>query len=143
MLYLAFCEYWSGRDDSIMVQLNLKKEAGRHTLYLEARRIGADYLVSIYGGDDYHIGGVAAGYQTQSHYREALTTSVSTIALPGHKDYIIANFAAEKLCESLNVPVIVTAGIHYDNATKAEITEIIDVVEDLVEEMIRHYQKAE
>lgn len=126
-----------------MSELNLRKEAGRHTLFLDCRKIGADYLTTIYGGNQHHIGGIAVAYQTQSHYHETSTTSVNTLALPGHKDYIVANSAAERITESLRAPVIVTAGIHYDNATKAEINQIIHVVDNLVEEMIRHYQKAE
>jgi len=126
-----------------MAQLTLKKEAGRHMIFLDAKRIGNDYLVCIYGGDEHHIGGVATAYQTQSHYRDASTTSVNTMALPGHKDYLIANSAAEKICKALHAPAVVTVGIHYDDATKAEITQIVDGADDLVEDMIQHYQKAE
>ena len=86
---------------------------------------------------------MAAAYPTESHYRDATTVSVSTLTLPGHKDYVVANTAAEKICKALEVPTIVTVGIHYDNATRKEIEEIISVVNVLVDKIIAHYQKAE
>ena len=95
-----------------------KKQAGRHTIYLDAKEIGKDLLIAIYGGDEHHIGGAAVAYPTPSHYRDATTVSVSTMTLPGHKDYVVANTAAEKICKALETPTIVTVGIHYDNATE-------------------------
>jgi alpha-beta hydrolase superfamily lysophospholipase len=121
----------------------LEKKAGRHTLFLEAKEVGNDLLVNIYGGDEYHIGGVAIAYETKSHYRDASTVSVSTLTFPGHKDYIVANSAAERICAALEKSTVVTTGIHYEKATKAEIETIIKATEWLVNELISHYQKAE
>ena len=121
----------------------IEKKAGHHPIYLETKEIGKDLLVAIYGGDEHHIGGVATAYPTPSHYRDATTVSVSTLTLPGHKDYVVANTAAEKICKALEIPVVVTVGIHYDNATSKDIEEIISVVNALVDEIIEHYQKAE
>lgn len=123
--------------------MNLKKEAGRHTIYLESKDIGDDLLISIHGGDEHHIGGVAIAYVTPSHYREAATISVSTLTFPGHKDYLVANSVAEKICKALEQSTVVTVGIHYENATKDEITLIISVVDELVSDLIASYQKAE
>jgi alpha-beta hydrolase superfamily lysophospholipase len=121
----------------------VEKKAGRHTIYLDAKEIGNDLLIAIYGGDEHHIGGVATAYPTASHYRDATTVSVSTLTLPGHKDYVVANTASEKICKVLRVPTVVTVGIHYDNASSKEIDEIISIVNALVDEIIAHYQKAE
>ncbi len=121
----------------------VEKKAGPHIIYLETKEIGDDLLVAIYGGDAHHIGGVAVAYPTESHYRDATTVSVSTLTLPGHKDYVVANTAAEKICKALEVPTVVTVGIHYNNASSKDIEEIISVVNALVDETIEHYQKAE
>ncbi|MHA2141310.1 MAG: prenylated flavin chaperone LpdD [Candidatus Thorarchaeota archaeon] len=120
-----------------------EKQSGRHIIYLETRSIGKDLLVAIFGGDEHHIGGVAVAYPTKSHYRDALTISVNSITLPGHKDYVVANTSAERMCKALDCPVISTVGIHYDAATPEEIKGIIGVVDDLVDEAILHYQNAE
>jgi len=118
-----------------------EREAGRHTIYLDAKKIGNDLLIAIYGGDEHHIGGAAVAYTTPSHYRDTTTVSVSTMTLPGHKDYVVANTAAEKICKALETPTIVTVGIHYDKATKKDIDEIVSVVDALVQDFISHYQK--
>ncbi|MHA1480907.1 MAG: hypothetical protein ACTSQZ_05750 [Candidatus Thorarchaeota archaeon] len=123
--------------------MNLEKKVGSHTLILKAETIGCDYLVTIYGGDEHHIGGIALAYPTKSHYRDATTVSVNTITAPGHKDYLVANTAAEKICKALNTLVVVSVGIHINEATKDEITEIIKVVDSLVEDLIVQYQKPE
>lgn len=120
-----------------------ERQAGRHIIYLEAKSIGKDLLVAIYGGDEHHIGGVAVAYPTKSHYRDASTISVNSITLPGHKDYVVANSSAERMCKALARPVISTVGIHYDAATPEEIQEIITSVDSLVDEAISHYQNAE
>lgn len=120
-----------------------EREAGSHTIFLDVKEIGNDLLIAIYGGNAHHIGGAAVAYPTPSHYRDATTVSVSTMTLPGHKDYVVANTAAEKICKALETPTIVTVGIHYDNATKNDIEEIISVVDSLVQDAISHYQKAE
>jgi alpha-beta hydrolase superfamily lysophospholipase len=121
----------------------LERKAGRHSIFLEAKDVGKDLLITIYGGDEHHLGGVAVAYETRSHYRDASTVSVSTLTFPGHKDYIVANSAAEQICKILQRSVVVTTGIHYDNATKAELETILKAVDMLVKEIIMHYQKAE
>lgn len=123
--------------------MKLKKKVGSHTLILKAETIGNDIIVTIYGGDEHHIGGIALAYPTKSHYRDATTVSVNTITAPGHKDYLVANTTAEKICKALNALVVVSVGIHINEATKDEITEIINVVDLLVDDLIVQYQKPE
>jgi hypothetical protein len=121
----------------------LEQKAGNHTIYLEVKEIGEDLLISIHGGDEHHIGGVSIAYITPSHYRDASTVSLSSLTFPGHKDYVVANTAAEKICKRLERSTVVTVGIHYNNATKKDIEEIIKAVDDLVDDLLSHYAKAE
>lgn len=121
----------------------LEKKAGRHTIHLDAKPIGQDLLVAIYGGDEHHVGGISAAHVAKSHYREANTVSVSTLTFPGHKDYVLSGSVSEALCKALGRSVVVTVGIHYDDATPNEIQEIIKVVQDLTADFIERHQKAE
>jgi|LGOV01.1.fsa_nt_gb riboflavin synthase len=121
----------------------IERNAGKHSIILNAVTIGRDLLVTIYGGDEHHIGGVAVAHSARSHYRNATTVSVNTFTFPGHKDYIVANSAAEKICNSMGVPVVVTVGIHINNATREEIDEVVRTVDVMVEDLIAQYQKAE
>ena len=122
---------------------SLEKNAGRHKIVLDVRNIGNDLLVAIYGGDEHHIGGLAIAYPTKSHYRDATTISVNTMTFPGHKDYLLANTAAERICKALSRPVVVTVGIHMNNASKTEINQAVKAVDLLVEDLIDQYQNAE
>jgi hypothetical protein len=110
---------------------------------MESVEIGHDLLVTIFGGDEHHIGGVAVAYPTPSHYRSASTVSLNSISFPGHKDYVVANSTAVSLSKALDRPIVVTAGIHYDKATSEEIKEIIQTVESLTQDVIAHYQNPE
>ncbi len=121
----------------------LERQAGRHTIYLEVKEIGKDLLIAIHGGDEHHIGGISIAYITPSHYRDAATVSLNSLTFHGHRDYIISNSVAEKICKELEKSTVVTVGIHYDNATKEEIDEIISSVDHLVDELLRHYAKPE
>jgi len=121
----------------------LERKAGRHTIYLEVKEIGNDLLISIHGGDEHHIGGVSIAYVTPSHYRDASTVSLSSMTFPGHKDYVVSNSTAEKICKSLERSTVVTVGIHYEKASKQDIDEIVKAVDGLVDELLEHYAKAE
>lgn len=49
-----------------------------------------------------------------------------TRVFPGHKDHYISEPWAKTLAGHFGVPVCVVCGIHYDNASKAQIAEILD-----------------
>ena len=123
--------------------MKYEKKSGRHIIYIETTEIGNDLLVTIFGGDEHHIGGVAIAYPTPSHYRSASTVSLNSLSFPGHKDYVVANSTAVALSKALDRPVVVTAGIHYDKATSDEIKEIVRTVESLTNDVISHYQNPE
>jgi hypothetical protein len=127
----------------VTVTMKLEREVAGIQITLTYEYLGRDLLVAIYGGDEYHIGGTALAYPTKSHYRDATTISVSTVTAPGHKDYVIANKAAETLSKALECTVAVTVGIHVDNATWDQVQSMVKASEDLVSELISLYQKPE
>ena len=112
-------------------------------LIVSHEKIGTDLLVVIRGGDEHHIGGAALAYPTKSHYRDAITVSLNTITAPGHKDYVVANASAESICKALELPVLVSVGIHVEHATKEQIGLIVQEVDAMVNELIEFYQKPE
>ena len=126
-----------------MSPIVIRSKANSHEMILQSERVGKDILVKIHGGDESHIGGVALAYPTKSHYRDATTISVNTITSPGHKDYVLANSAAEKISEALEVTVVVAVGIHVEDAPWELIEEIISVVDSMVDELIEEYQDSE
>jgi len=106
-------------------------------LTLEGRRLGSDVLLLIYGGDLPHIGSISVAFPSASPFRDGhRTVSVSTVSLPGHKDYVLSNELSERVSKELNCVATVLVGIHIDNASKDEIDLVIEAARELVTEFI-------
>ena len=116
--------------------MRFEQKAGKYTIILDAQTIGSDILVTIFGGDEYHIGGISVAYPTKSHYRDATTISLNSITLPGHKDYILSNEIAEKIAGALEKVVTVVVGIHMEHATKDDIEMAVKTSHHLVDEFL-------
>lgn len=115
--------------------MKITRNLSRSSISVESKNIGKDLVVLIYGGDSPHVGGAAIAYVAKSHYRNALTTSVNVISLPGHKDYILAQSSAEKLASTLEKSIVVIAGVHIDNATHEQIDEVITTVNSMIDDL--------
>jgi hypothetical protein len=84
---------------------------------------------TVTGGDLPHIGAVSiADEQGQ----------LATTRFPEHRDYVISERWAGKLYEAFSLPVVVTAGIHYDGIDRDGITEILAATDELLEEQIKN-----
>lgn len=124
--------------DSRFTPLHLATKTGDYDLEACAVRIGVDLLVYIWGGDRPHIGSVAAA-QPRPSLKDAAVTSAtaSVLTYAGHKDDIIAKFAAEAVAAALAVNVVVTVGIHWDALDEAHITAVMVNTRSLVSELIQ------
>ncbi len=78
--------------------------------------IGGDLLVVITGGRE-HIGSVSAADSG---------TGVFSYAFPGHRDDVVSGRVSSFLSGELCCRVAVLCGIHYDNITREEITEVLE-----------------
>lgn len=84
--------------------------------------------VLITGGAKTHIGSVSTclpGMEPETKF------------FPGHKDQYISAPWAKKLSDHLGEPVCVVCGIHYDNATKDEIGQIMKITDEMLEELLK------
>ena len=107
--------------------IHLKTDRGAFDVEADVRRIGEDYLVSIYGGEVPHIGAVAAAHPRPSlKDPSVVSATASVICYTAHKEDDLAKQAAEKLAAALNTRVVVTAGIHWDNLSEAGINQVIE-----------------
>lgn len=122
--------------------MQLSRRFKEYEIYCEVLTVGEDLTVNIYGGDIPHIGAVALGYRVQlPHDLNQMTSSVSLLTVPGHKEDEIVQKAAKLLSKALNKTVVVTCGIHVKNITSEEINEINDVIFSLVEDVKEIVQK--
>lgn len=116
--------------------MKLEREYRNLKVTLEARWIGDDLVTTIYGGDSPHVGGVSVATLSQSEHRGVPTVSVSTISVPGHKEYVLSNPLAERICRELRCTVTLILGIHVDDATSKDISAVSSLAEELITEML-------
>jgi len=118
----------------------IKTNEGAYDLEASVRLIGQDLLVAIWGGEKPHIGAVAIAQPRPSLKDPEITSATaSVICLPGHKEDELAKAVSEILAAALNTPVVVTAGIHWDNISKGGIQKVIEnskILVDLILERI-------
>lgn len=108
--------------------LILTRNAGPAHLRIDVTRLGKDLLVTLVGGRA-HVGAVALGGFNQRAY-------ASVLAVPDHRDDLIAKEAACRISKEFNCNCVVIVGIHVSNASGDQINEIIDVSFLLVDELI-------
>ncbi len=117
-----------------MLEFNVKTQTGSFDIEAGVMRIGQDFLVAIWGGDKPHIGAVAAALPRASLKDPALfSATASVISFPAHKEHELARRSSEKISATLNTPVVVTAGIHWDNLSEQGIATVMKNSELLVD----------
>lgn len=104
---------------------------GRTSVCLSVYVIGEGTLVFLHN-ENMHIGAVAVSEFDSRTDR----VSTSVITLLGHKDDTVAKEAAYSVAKHTRKPVCAIAGIHVDNITDREISDILDNARRLVEEFI-------
>lgn len=95
------------------------------------------------GGTTAHVGGVAYAVPRPKSSGEGLTTDISTICGPGHKDVYAAQAVAEKLCLATNETVCICAGIHVDHASRQQIAQMMEFCEQAAQQAVERYREEE
>jgi hypothetical protein len=109
-----------------MMEFTVATHEGFYDLEASVRLIGEDLLVAIWGGERPHIGAVSVAQPRPSlKDPEATSATASVFCLLGHKEDELAKAASEVLAAALNKPVVVTAGIHWDNIEPEGIQKVI------------------
>ncbi len=108
-------------------KLNLTKIVRNHPIHMKVAVLDEGVNVLIAGGEHTHIGAVTM---------ISPEGEPQSIQYPGHKDSVLADEAAKKLYEKFHCPVTVSAGVHYDDITKEEITEVVQCVRKMLEQVI-------
>ena len=96
---------------------------GRCRVWLEKRELEDGLVYVLGGGESSHIGGVI--------YNEP-GKPLELIEIGSHHDPEVLIPIAKASCQRYGKPVVVTGGIHIDNATKDEIDTIINNCKELL-----------
>lgn len=110
-----------------LIQLVPKQSAGPGAprIEVQAQWVGADLVVTIGGGTRAHVGAVAVAQPRPSLKGDgSVSATASVITLLGHKEDDLARWAALHLAAKLNRTVVVTAGLHVDNADLPEVVQL-------------------
>lgn len=109
----------------------IKQNVSRTELVLEWSEIGNDLVITMEGGRK-HVGAVAVGqYDENSGH-----ASASVITLPGHRDDEIALYGARRISAFTKTATVFIVGIHLDDITVDEITEIVGFSKQMVDRLI-------
>jgi hypothetical protein len=114
----------------------IMRKAGRIEIILEAKKVGDDYLLTLTGGRE-HVGAVAVGLFDEKSQR----ASSSVITLPGHREEQLALQGARQVSRATRKTTVFVAGIHQDNISPEEITDVVSAAEEMVENFIAFFEK--
>jgi hypothetical protein len=117
------------------MMIDLTETAGRLTMHLEARRIGKDWNISVFGGDRPHIGAVALASP------ENPETPCQLLCLTNHREGDIAKSLASAMANHFSSAVCVSCGIHLDNITRDEIQMVYIIVEKFISSLQANTEK--
>lgn len=81
----------------------------------------------LFGGDKPHIGAVGI----VNPAGKIMVTQFET-----HKEGVLCQQWCEELASAGCIPAVVSAGIHYDNASKEEIVQIVRLCNELLKDML-------
>ena len=98
--------------------------------------------VNIYigGGEKSHIGTIVVSQPRCSLKGDgSISCTTSVYNLVGHKDDGIAIPLAEELCRKINQVVVVSAGVHVENAASKDIEKLIKNGEELTAKLLKHF----
>jgi gallate decarboxylase subunit D len=120
-----------------MTPIELSAERGRLRLHLRCLPLGQDLCVTLSGGDREHIGAVALSQpRPNGEAPEKTSATTSVLALPGHREDELARRIASHLATRLGVTVCVACGIHLDAIQPQELTDVLDLAEELTQSLL-------
>jgi len=106
------------------------------SLEIQAQRVGSDLVVVLSGGTRPHVGATAVAQPRPSLRGDgSRSATASVITLLGHKEDELARWAALTLAARLGATVVVSAGIHVDDATPEQIRYLEAEARALVERL--------
>ena len=83
--------------------------------------------IGLFGGDKPHIGAVGI---------LAPDGKITVTEFEGHKEGILCQQWCEALAKAGCIPSVVSAGVHYDNASKEEIVQVVRLCNALLKDML-------
>lgn len=102
---------------------------------LEARieSLGGEYLITLTGGSRRHVGSISVAEWSEEG------AALHKLLLPSHRDDVVSDAWAGRLCRLCHAKVTVVCGIHYDAVSKDEISQIVREAETLLDKICAQF----
>ena len=115
---------------------------GRFKIHTLVQEIGQDFLVSIWGGTQPHIGaiGMAIPRPSLKDPKKWSATS-SNFTFVGHKEDVLVKTISEKLASRLRRNVVVTAGVHWQDMTSGEIRSVENLLQKVSGQILKRLKR--
>lgn len=111
------------------MEKTIKKELSFAVLEIHVRQIGADYVITLAGGEKPHIGCTVLAVPRPSLTGDGSTGSTASVLnLTGHKDEELCRRLAEGVARKKNAVTVCSGGFHMDNITVEQIREVMEAV---------------
>ena len=106
---------------------------GKLRISAEAWSAGKDWVISVQGGEEPHVGAVALACPCSAPENTSgeISSFVSVLTAPGHRDDELARKLAMWLCKVLHRNISLSVGIHVHNATLEEISTLVANAEEV------------
>ena len=102
-------------------------------LRITLRKVGADYLLIVEGGDKPHVGCIVLAVPRPSLKKDDTVSCTSSVLnVTGHKDEILCRMLAEAVAKKYQAVAVCTGGFHVDNMTPAQIQEVCQAVKNIL-----------
>lgn len=102
----------------------IELDSGRLRIKFRFLSLGNDIICLVTGGES-HLG--ASSISECYNRKDSHRATTSSISVKGHKEKVITEIISEKISKELRCNVLVVAGVHYDNITKEEIADILNI----------------
>ena len=105
-------------------------------LSARVRRVGADVVIVVGGGEAPHVGCVVLTQPVPSRNRLGeWSPSSSVLTIPPHQEEPIARGIAQSVCRATGGVVVVTAGVHDDRIDRAGIETYLRLGDELADRL--------
>ena len=109
-----------------MYSFNVAAGEGAHRVEVWGALLGVDLCLCIGGGEKPHIGAAALAVSRESLRGDGgISASASVLCVPGHKEDELARETALRFAAGLDCRVLVSAGLHIDRGTEADISLLL------------------
>lgn len=92
------------------------------------------------GGEKPHIGGVALAVPRPSLSGQGWSSDLYLTPVPQHKDIDLAAPLADQLARLIRYPVVISAGVHSERLSRAELKQIQDNFQQLMALTLKAFQ---